>query len=93
MRQTVSEEKEQWKDNANCTVAEPDLFFAYESQPDTIKYAKQYCRSCPVQLECLSSALREEAGERRSMTHGIRGGLTRNERYALRKKMEGNRND
>lgn len=38
------------------------------------------CRQCPVRVECLADALDTPADQ----DHGIRGGLTRNQRNKLR---------
>lgn len=49
-----------------CCDADPELFFA--DQPFEIEQAKQICRDCPLQAECLQGAL-----ERRE-PHGVWGG-------------------
>jgi len=60
----------------------PDLFFLDKGDkqgPEKIRMSKELCGSCPVRVLCLEYAL--EAGEE----DGIWGGLTRNERKALKR--------
>jgi len=60
----------------------PDMFFIdfKDTQaPEKMKNSKALCATCPIQLLCLEYAL--EAGEQ----DGIWGGLTRNERKALKR--------
>jgi hypothetical protein len=73
---------EDWRLRAACRDADPELFFptattgpAYESQ---VHGAKVVCAGCPVREECLSEALSR-------IPCGIAGGLTEQERRALRK--------
>lgn len=69
---------EPWAQHAACLEVDPDLFFpptgAYVAAAD----AKRVCASCPVAADCLEYALR------RGESHGIWGGLSRNERAQLR---------
>lgn len=60
----------------------PDVFFIDKGDhqgPEKIRMSKQLCDSCPLRLLCLEYAL--EAKER----DGIWGGLTYNERKALKR--------
>jgi WhiB family redox-sensing transcriptional regulator len=60
----------------------PDIFFIDKGDPigpEKIRMSKTLCADCPVQMLCLEYAL--EAKER----DGIWGGLTRNERDALKR--------
>ena len=60
----------------------PDMFFIDHEDhngPEKMKISKALCANCPVQLICLEYAL--EASEQ----EGIWGGLTRNERKALKR--------
>lgn len=75
--------KADWHHWAACGGADPDLFNAPENQrtADTQRaeqYAiKTYCNRCPVQRECLDSAMTLRQ-------HGVAGGLTEAERNRLR---------
>ena len=71
-----------WQNEAVCQPTEyhpvdPDIFFPEPDEMDKIRAAKALCAQCPVQRTCLDAAL--EGGD----THGIRGGLTEQEREAL----------
>lgn len=71
-----------WQDDAACRTEDSELFFPPMHAPRREKRAaerraKRYCRSCPVQAECLEAAL--EAEER----HGIWGGMTPRERRRM----------
>ncbi|GAA1890735.1 WhiB family transcriptional regulator [Streptantibioticus ferralitis] len=71
-----------WHEKAACQSAghnpvDPDLFFPEPDEMDKIHAAKRLCAQCPVSRICLDAAL--EHGD----THGIRGGLTEEERSPL----------
>ncbi|MFB7618884.1 WhiB family transcriptional regulator [Kitasatospora sp. NPDC056181] len=71
-----------WQDQAVCNPTEynpvdPETFFPGPEEADKIATAKSLCAQCPVRRACLDAAL--EAGD----IHGIRGGLTEEEREAL----------
>ena len=60
----------------------PELFFLEKGDhqgPEKIRMSKQLCAECPVKFLCLEDAW--EASE----DEGIWGGLTRNERKALKR--------
>ena len=59
---------------AACRGTDPELFFADDDQ--SIAEAKAICGDCPVRLDCLQNAIDT------NQTHGIWGGLTRQERGA-----------
>ena len=67
--------------SALCAQTDPEMFY-----PDSmgasplVKVAKEVCRKCPVQTECLAFALKTKEPE------GIWGGLTPRERFQLLKK-------
>lgn len=70
-----------WRDDAVCRHADPDLFFPIATAGpalDQIDQAKRICHACPVQQRCLASAL--ELG----IESGIWGGTTEDERRAIR---------
>ncbi|WP_328912488.1 MULTISPECIES: WhiB family transcriptional regulator [unclassified Streptomyces] len=71
-----------WQNDAVCQSTEyhpvdPDIFFPGPDEMDKIRAAKALCAQCPVRRTCLDAAL--ETGD----THGIRGGLTEEEREPL----------
>jgi WhiB family redox-sensing transcriptional regulator len=71
-----------WQSDAECQVTgqqgmDPELFFPGPDEMDKIRTAKALCSRCPVRRTCLEAAL--ETGD----THGIRGGLTEEERAPL----------
>ncbi len=75
-----------WQDQAVCHPSEynpvdPDVFFPGPDETEKITTALSLCGQCPVRLACLDAAL--EGGE----THGIRGGLTQEEREPLHEKI------
>ena len=70
-----------WRDDAACLHADPDLFFPVAAAGpalDQIDQAKRICHACPVQQRCLAWAL--ELG----IESGIWGGTTEDERRAIR---------
>lgn len=68
-----------WLEERNCRGADPDIFFPGKGQRAT--EAKAICNGCPVTAECLADAM----AERVSDDHGVRGGLTREERKTIRR--------
>ncbi|MDX3097118.1 WhiB family transcriptional regulator [Streptomyces sp. ME19-03-3] len=71
-----------WQDRAACrstnhNPVDPDIFFPQPDETDKITAAKSLCAQCPVRHICLDAAL--EAGD----IHGIRGGMTEEEREPL----------
>jgi WhiB family redox-sensing transcriptional regulator len=78
-----------WRDDAACLDADPDLFFPIGTtgpELDQIGQAKRICLACPVRKRCLARAL--ELGG----AAGIWGGTTEDERRALRKAAARQRN-
>ncbi|MEV0536783.1 WhiB family transcriptional regulator [Kitasatospora sp. NPDC050463] len=75
-----------WQDQAVCHPSEynpvdPEMFFPGPDETEKIATALSLCGQCPVRLACLDAAL--EGNE----THGIRGGLTQEERQPLHEKL------
>ncbi|MET8626596.1 WhiB family transcriptional regulator [Kitasatospora sp. NPDC004669] len=75
-----------WQDQAACNPSEynpvdPETFFPGPEEADKIATAKGLCAQCPVARACLDAAL--ETGD----THGVRGGLTGEEREPLHAKI------
>ncbi|HEX7107560.1 MAG TPA: WhiB family transcriptional regulator [Acidothermaceae bacterium] len=72
----------EWRDDAACRDEDPELFFPIGHGPAAqaqIAAAKAVCARCPVVRECLAWAL--ENGQ----DAGVWGGLTEEERRALRR--------
>lgn len=72
-----------WRDRAACLEEDPELFFpigAKEPAMLQVEEAKHVCARCEVRTDCLLWALR--AGE----DHGVWGGLSEDERRALRRR-------
>lgn len=75
----------QWRAQAACRDADPDLFFPIGSSGPAVtqtEEAKSICRACPVQAACLEWALKS------GQDHGIWGGLDEHERAATRRHPE-----
>ncbi|MGW6558498.1 WhiB family transcriptional regulator [Streptomyces hydrogenans] len=75
-----------WRDQAVCQSIEhnpvdPEIFFPDPDETDKITAAKALCNQCPVRRVCLDAAL--EGND----AHGIRGGLTEEERGPLHTKI------
>jgi WhiB family redox-sensing transcriptional regulator len=71
-----------WRDLAACRDEDPELFFPIGTGPAAdadAQRAKAVCRSCPVREQCLTFAL--SSGQ----DSGVWGGLTEEERRALRR--------
>jgi WhiB family redox-sensing transcriptional regulator len=64
-----------WASRALCAQTDPELF--YSDSPAQIAQAKDVCRRCPVQHECLAHALATEED------WGVWGGLDRDERRQI----------
>ena len=65
------------QDSANCLGVDPDLFFPERGA--STREAKEVCRGCVVQKDCLEYALAN--GEK----FGIWGGLSERERRRIRR--------
>ncbi|GAA3791937.1 WhiB family transcriptional regulator [Streptomyces chiangmaiensis] len=75
-----------WQDQAVCRSTEynpvdPEIFFPEPDETAWITAAKSLCGQCPVRRTCLDAAL--EGGD----THGVRGGMTEEERAPLHEKL------
>jgi WhiB family transcriptional regulator, redox-sensing transcriptional regulator len=71
-----------WRLEAACRDTQPDLFFPVGTTGQAlvqIENAKQVCRKCPVQQECLDFALTT------NQDSGIWGGTSEEERRKLRR--------
>lgn len=80
----MSMEHVDWRDDAACRHADPDLFFPPDTtgpavpQVEQAERAKGICQACPVRTPCLSWALDQGS------SFGIWGGTTEDERRAIR---------
>ena len=72
-----------WRDKAACLTADPELFFPVGNTGpaiDQIEKAKSVCHRCTVTDMCLQYALET------SQDSGVWGGLSEDERRALRRR-------
>ena len=70
-----------WREDAACRDADPDLFFPIGTTGAAlgqIEHAKRICRVCPAQIQCLAWALDN------GVSDGVWAGTTPDERRALR---------
>lgn len=78
-----------WEDDAPCREIGPEIFHPKGRGPDltaAVRTAKAVCRGqCPVREQCLALALELEGNADRYSRDGIWGGLTGQERAALRR--------
>ena len=70
-----------WQQDAVCAQVDPEIFFP-EDKRDS-RMAKEICKTCPVRLDCLEYAVRNEEHM------GVWGGLTAFERRKLRNRPVG----
>ena len=77
----TSTESERWQDKAEC-LKTPGPFDSEHASPGQIALAKKVCAKCIVRDECLAYALKNKE------QFGIWGGLTEQERKALRRRMQ-----
>lgn len=76
-------ESQQW-DKAACLGEDPELFFPIGNTGPAIlqiEEAKKVCQRCDVREQCLQWALES------SKDHGVWGGMSEDERRALKRKM------
>lgn len=62
---------------------EPFLMSPREDDAKGIEQARRICGNCPVRVDCLTAAMRDEGGTDPYRREGIRGGLTPGERYTM----------
>jgi WhiB family transcriptional regulator, redox-sensing transcriptional regulator len=71
-----------WRHRARCAGTSPEAaegFFAFDDQAELIEAAKRVCGGCPVIDQCREWAIAHGAD------HGVWGGLTAEERIAMRR--------
>jgi len=75
LRSVVAEEPE-------CQLF-PDVFFpeGWAESEKAFKIAKEFCRRCPIQVECAMYAINNNE------QHGVWGGLTPGDRQRARKRL------
>ena len=72
-----------WRDNAACLSADPELFFPVGNTGPAVEQidrAKSVCSRCPVTEYCLQYALDT------NQDSGVWGGLSEDERRALKRR-------
>lgn len=75
---TPDDDREPWRSEAKCLAeAKPTSWF-FPDRTESVEARKTYCRTCPVQQDCLNYAI--ENKER----FGIWGGTSEKERRKLR---------
>ncbi|MFE5519840.1 WhiB family transcriptional regulator [Streptomyces virginiae] len=77
-----------WRHNAVCREEDPELFFPIGNTGSALlqlEEAKAVCRRCPVMEACLQWAL--ESGQ----DDGVWGGLSEDERRAMKRRATRNR--
>lgn len=67
-----------WRDAADCTSADPEIFFPEKGRIDQAAAARRICAGCPVKTECLEFALENDE------EWGVWGGLSERERRRLK---------
>lgn len=80
-----------WRDNAACRDADPDLFFPIgttgpalrQVQEAILQEAIRICQTCPIQVRCLAWALEQ------GVIDGVWGGTTAEQRRAIRTSFAG----
>lgn len=72
-------QEHQWRENANCLDADPEIFFPIAGGNGLD--AKKVCARCAVLDECLQYALQYQVEE------GVWGGVSAVERERMRKRM------
>ena len=77
-----------WTRQAGCISHDPELWFPATTRDlqDPNGPARTICSTCPVQRDCLDTALRLERGQSPAERWGIRAGLGPTERAQLDRK-------
>ena len=71
-----------WRDQAACRHADPDLFFPVGTTGPVLRQveeAKRICQACPARRPCLDWALSH------NVASGVWGATTEEERHAIRR--------
>ncbi|MDA8287731.1 MAG: WhiB family transcriptional regulator [Actinomycetota bacterium] len=75
--QSLGGAERSWQSRANCMGVDPELFFP--ERGSSTREAKEVCRGCVVQADCLEFAIAN--GEK----FGIWGGMSERERRRVRR--------
>lgn len=70
-----------WTENAACAYVDPEIINFFPENPNDASIAKAICIDCKVQKQCLGYALEND------IVHGIWGGMTKDERNGLKRKI------
>ena len=81
--QTDTDPGPDWRTRAACLDRDPETFFPHPSDRDGEDEAVAVCRRCPVEADCLDEAMDAETYRSTSDRHGIWGGKTPQQRYAM----------
>ena len=81
--QTDTDPGPDWRTRAACLDRDPETFFPHRSDRDGEDEAVAVCRRCPVEADCLDEAMDAETYRSTSDRHGIWGGKTPQQRYAM----------
>ena len=74
-------EGEEWRAKAGCKKVDPDIFFPNSQRPSESEAAKQICRFCEVQPECLKFAIKT------NQQFGVWGGMDEDELDKYRRRL------
>lgn len=80
---TEKQYNDEWRTNANCGDADPEIFFAEGNKApgkEMTRLARAICQECVVRVDCLDEAVSKKEA------YGIWGGLTPAERVASERK-------
>lgn len=81
LKDILYEPAEGWRESAACRGADLGVFFPDDGDEVAVTAAKGVCENCPVQEACLQYSLAT------NQTEGVWGGLDKNERRRLRRRM------
>lgn len=73
---------EVWMTEGLCTQTDPEVFYPRPGESRTMRIAKQICHDCPIQMRCLTYALKHRE------QFGIWGGFTPSERRRMNAGLE-----
>ena len=81
--QTSADPGPDWRTQAACLDHNPEMFFPDPADRDGEDEAIAICETCPVKADCLTDAMESETYRLTSGRHGIWGGKTPRQRYAM----------
>ena len=72
----------EWRERAACLGKSLETFYPNRQHGNLASLeALSICERCPVRKPCLAEAMTDELGHGLACRHGIRGGLTAQQRY------------